>query len=105
MSNLDPEVLDDNPEAVAVEVVLALPQRQQVVSLTLPPGSTIEAAIEQSGLDFNGAGITVSDENVGVFGQPRRLQEEVRAGDRVEVYRPLLIDPKQARRLRAQSQG
>lgn len=88
---------------MVVEVVLALPQRQQVVSLTVAAGTTVDNALEQSGLDFAAAGITVSDNNVGVFGQSRQLQDEVRAGDRIEVYRPLELDPKQARRLRAQS--
>ena len=84
-----------------VEVVYALPDRQSVVAVQVAKGATLRAAIEASGLLQDFPEIDLDSNAVGIFGHTRRLDEPVRAGDRVEIYRALLADPKDARRSRA----
>ena len=86
--------------SLAVEIVYARPARQLLLSLTVPAGSTVGAAIAASALAEHCPGLEPSDANVGVFGKRCTLQRLVRAGDRIEIYRPLIADPKQARRRR-----
>lgn len=82
---------------IAVEVVLAMPDRQHLVRLELDEGSTVEQAIRASGLPTD-----ISAElHCGVFGRPRKPDDVLADGDRVEIYRALLADPKAARRARA----
>jgi len=77
-----------------VEVVWARPEGAQVVSLQLPAGATLRDAISASGLRFD-------NQPVGVFGKRAALDTPLKPGDRVEIYRPLAVDPKEARRRRA----
>ncbi len=86
-----------------VEVVYALPQRQERVSLELAPESTVLDAIQASGLLQRLPQIDI--ERVGVWGRPVSPQTLLRDRDRVEIYRPLLADPKQVRRERAAKFG
>lgn len=78
--------------AIRVEVVMAGRGGARVVPLTLPAGSRVRDALQASGL---------SGEGVGVFGKVVSQDAELSDGDRVEVYRTLKIDPKEARRRRA----
>ena len=80
--------------ALKVEVVAAFPRRESVVAVELPEGSTVQDALLKSGVKFN-------PRFLGVFGEPATPETRLRDGDRVEVYRPLKIDPKEARRRRA----
>ena len=81
--------------SIRVEVVLALPKRAQAIALTLPAGATVEQAISASG-------ITGVDLNaVGIFGRRVPPATRLADGDRVEIYRPLALDPKEQRRRRA----
>lgn len=82
-----------------IEVVYALPQRQERVSLELAPESTVLDAIQASGLLQHLP--QIGFERVGVWGRPVSPQTLLRDGDRVEIYRPLVADPKQVRRERA----
>ena len=75
-----------------VEVVYALPDKAEVVSLRLPDGATVADALAASGLGGNAFGI---------FGREVPAGHPLRDGDRVEIYRPLAADPKEARRRRA----
>jgi putative ubiquitin-RnfH superfamily antitoxin RatB of RatAB toxin-antitoxin module len=77
-----------------VEVVYARPEGAQVVSVELPAGATLREAIAASG--FN-----IENQAVGIFGKRAALDRPLAEGDRVEIYRPLLLDPKEARRRRA----
>jgi uncharacterized protein len=81
---------------IQIEVVYAGPGEPVTTALEVAPGTTLRQAIERChpGLDLQRMGI-------GVFGRARGLGEPVAAGDRVEIYRPLLVDPKDARRRRA----
>lgn len=82
-----------------VEVAYALRDRQAIVTLELPPGACVRDAIERSGIAAGFEGVTLDD--VGIFGRRVPLDQALRDGDRVEIYRRLLVDPKQARRERA----
>lgn len=82
---------------IEVEVAVAWPDLQRLVRLRLAAGSTAAAALAAAG--FGGA------TDIGIFGRRVTADRVLRAGDRVEVYRPLVVDPKQARRRRARSNG
>ena len=91
----------DEIEMIGVEVCYALPDLQFLVALEVPWGTTLVEAVERSGIRERVSGLVLEDSNVGVFGKKRSLDFVLRAGDRVEVYRPLIADPKEIRRLRA----
>lgn len=89
-------------ERVCVEVAAAWPERQAVVPLDLPAGSTVADAIRASGLEQRFPDLEIRADHVGIFGvlcEPERVLAD---GDRVELYRPLKLDPKEVRRLNAQ---
>lgn len=88
-------------DSITVEVVYALPQRQELVRLTLPAGSTVQQAIEASGLVQKHPDIDFARNKVGVFGKLSKPDAPLRDRDRVEIYRPLIADPKEVRRKRA----
>ena len=89
---------------IHVEVVYATPERQELVSLELETGVTVADAIEHSGLAGRFDGFEVDPSAVGIFSRKVALDQVLRDGDRVEIYRPLLTDPKEARRQRAMLQ-
>lgn len=86
---------------LAVEVVYALPDQQTVISLTVTSGTTVAAAIEQSGILSRFPAINLQHSAVGIFGVRVGLKHKLGDGDRIEIYRPLEVDPKMARRQRA----
>lgn len=92
------------PRMIAVEVsYAATPQTQQVVSLRLELGSTVEDAVSASGLLRMFPEISLDDVNrLGVLGTLARPEDVLHDGDRVEIYRSLLADPKEVRRRRAE---
>lgn len=81
-----------------VEAAYAAPGRQVVHALEVPAGTTVEEVIRRSGLLAEFPEIDLGRHRVGIFGAAVDLKSEVVDGDRVEIYRPLLIDPKEARR-------
>ncbi|GAD78405.1 RnfH family protein [Vibrio ezurae] len=87
---------------IHVEVVYALPDDQRVVSLVVNKELTVEQIIERSGLLTLFPEIDLSVNKVGVFSRNIKLDALVRDNDRIEIYRPLLADPKEIRRKRAQ---
>jgi hypothetical protein len=89
---------------VKVEVVHARPEKQVLLALDVAPGTTLGEAIEQSGIREAFPDLEVDPDRVGVFGRKAELGDVLQAGDRVEIYRPLLADPKEARRKRAARQ-
>lgn len=86
-----------------VTVVHALPERQWLLAVALPAGCVVEDAIVASGITRSVPGLEVDARRVGVFGKPCDLRTPLRDGDRVELYRPLAIDPKEVRRKRAEA--
>lgn len=90
-------------DLIAVEVAYALPEKQKIFRLTVEEGMTLTEAVRLSGVEQEFPGLNLADAKFGIFGKAvRKPDEEVlRDGDRVEIYRPLIIDPKQARANRA----
>lgn len=89
-------------EAIRVEVVYALPQRQELVQVSLPEGATVRQAIEASGLLQKYPDIELDGRNkLGIFAKLTKADATLRDRDRVEIYRPLIADPKAVRKKRA----
>ena len=84
-----------------VEVVYALPLKQDVILLEVAAGTTLGEALAASGMLARHPHIDVGVARVGVWGRPATLGTLLREGDRVEIYRPLQVDPKEVRRRRA----
>lgn len=92
-----------NTQAVIhVEVAYALPHVQMLVPLTLPEGATVEEAVRQSGLLEKFPEIDLASAKLGVWNKAAELDVALREKDRVEIYRPLIADPKEVRRKRAE---
>jgi len=83
-------------------VVYCAHERQWIVDVDLPAGSTLRDAVVASGLPAQAPELDVAALDLGVFNRLRQPEEPVRDGDRIEIYRPLAIDPKEARRIRAE---
>jgi hypothetical protein len=90
-------------DEIDVDVVYAAPTRQFAKKLSLPAGSSVEQAIRASGLLEELPGLDLARQRVGIFGEPVQLDDRLQGGERVEIYRPLLADPKEARRRRAKA--
>lgn len=96
-------------ETIHVEVAYALPDKQKIITLLVEPGTTAFAAAERSGIVKEFPEIDLETVKMGLFGQalgtkglkPAR-EHVLQAGDRVEIYRPLISDPKEVRRKRAE---
>ncbi len=86
---------------IDVEVAYATPEQQVILALKIPEGATVEQAINASGLLNHFPEIVRADIKAGIFGSVCKLDQSVRQADRVEIYRPLIHDPKEARRQRA----
>lgn len=84
--------------AIEIEVVYALPERQLIVAMQVPPGTTARAAAVASGLEQHFDNLDPAACKLGIFGRVVDDDRELQPGDRVELYRPLLVDPKEVRR-------
>jgi putative ubiquitin-RnfH superfamily antitoxin RatB of RatAB toxin-antitoxin module len=91
-------------ETIGVEVVYAAFDRQELLTLDVPVGTTVQAAVVASGIAQRFAGLDLAQCSLGVFGRVVNdpEQRQLHDGDRIEIYRPLLADPKEVRRLRAE---
>lgn len=85
-----------------VEVAWATPERQVVVPVEVPEGATVEDAVQISRLLQTCPDAVFDPERVGIFGRRVQPGDAVRDGDRIELYRPLIADPREARRARAE---
>ena len=81
-----------------VEVVFAMPERQALVELMVDPGATVADAIAASGLEGQFPDQRIGSQPVGIWGRLVTRETRLTDGDRVEIYRQLEIDPKEARR-------
>lgn len=86
---------------IAVQVVHARPRRHWVVDLQVPAGTTVGEAIAMAGLEREVPELDVDPQRLAIFGRSAAMDEVLAAGDRVEILRPLLADPKDVRRRRA----
>jgi putative ubiquitin-RnfH superfamily antitoxin RatB of RatAB toxin-antitoxin module len=91
-------------DVMTVEVAYAGPEGQWIVALLVPQATTVEEAVKQSGLLRRIPDFVLSDHCVGVFSKPVSMSTTLVQGDRVELYRGLIADPKVVRRKRAQQQ-
>lgn len=82
-----------------------MPGQQELISVDLAANATVADAIRQSGIVAMFEGFVLDTSKVGIFGQKVPLEQVLHDGDRVEIYRPLLIDPKEVRRQRALKQS
>ncbi|STO64625.1 RnfH [Haemophilus parahaemolyticus] len=92
-------------EKIVVEVVYAYPERYFLKKLTLENPITIQNAIVQSGVLEKYTEIDLRQNKVGIFSRLAKLTDVVENGDRIEIYRPLVADPKEIRRKRAAEQA
>lgn len=95
----------ENNDLITVEVAYALPELQSVITIKVKQGTTALQAILQSGILEQHTEINLSKLTVGIFGKHVKSHCILKAHDRVEIYRSLLINPKEARRLRAATQN
>lgn len=93
---------DAAPGMVRISVCYARPDSVFLKEIDVPEGATIAAAIAGSGLQQACPEVDPSTMRVGIFGKLKTPDNVVRAGDRIEIYRPLTADPKLARRRRVQ---
>ncbi|EHZ6873399.1 RnfH family protein [Providencia hangzhouensis] len=85
-----------------IEVTYALPEKQFLLSVKVKEGATIEEAILASGILALRDDIDLKKNKIGIYSRPAKLTDLVQDGDRVEIYRPLIADPKELRRKRAE---
>jgi putative ubiquitin-RnfH superfamily antitoxin RatB of RatAB toxin-antitoxin module len=92
----------DKP-VIAVEVVYALADKQKLLQLTVPQGTTVRDAALRSGMDSFFPGLDLATSPLGIFGKavPKPDERMLEEGERVEIYRPLIADPKEVRKQRA----
>mgnify|MGYP001829239778 CR=1 FL=1 len=88
-------------ESIVVEVAYALPEEQVILRLDVPEGTTLEEAVRRSGILEEYPAIDPAGMKAGIFGKLKKLDQPLRNGDRVEIYRPLIADPKEVRKQRA----
>jgi len=88
---------------IKIEVVYALPQEQHLLSLDVPAGTTAIEAVALSGLNEKFPEPDLAAAKLGIFGKLIKPDTPLREHDRVEIYRPLLADPKEVRRKRAEA--
>ncbi|MEW5839210.1 MAG: RnfH family protein [Pseudomonadota bacterium] len=93
---------DGSEEKMNIEVAYALPERQTLLRLKVPAGTTAEQAVQLSGLPERYPDLDLASSKLGIFAKVVPSSRELREGDRVEIYRPLIADPKAVRQKRAE---
>ena len=90
---------------INIEIAYALPDRSYLKSFKVDEGTMIQTAILQSGILQQFTEIDLRENKVGIYSRPAKLTDQLKDGDRIEIYRPLLADPKEIRRKRAAEQA
>lgn len=90
---------------INIEIAYALPDRYYLKSFNVDEGTMIQTAILQSGILQQFTEIDLRENKVGIYSRPAKLTDQLKDGDRIEIYRPLLADPKEIRRKRAAEQA
>ena len=93
----------DKQTMIDIEVAFALPDEQLILNVQVPEGTSVFDAAKMSGIEYRFDDLNVDEMPMGIFGKTVRKpkDEVIKAGQRIEIYRPLTIDPKQARANRA----
>ena len=96
--------MDEVSREITVEVAYATPARQKIISLLVPEGTTLLDAAERSGICNLFPEIELHNAKMGIFGKsvPKPSEQVLKNGERVEIYRELIADPKEVRRRRAE---
>jgi putative ubiquitin-RnfH superfamily antitoxin RatB of RatAB toxin-antitoxin module len=89
-------------QQISIEVAYALPDRQALLEVVVERGATVEETIKASGIIKRFPQIDLSKDKVGIWNRTCKLSDTPKNGDRIEVYRPLIADPKEVRRRRAE---
>ena len=89
------------PNEILIEVAYALPQKQIIIPIKVKAGVTAQEAIKASGIIKKFPEIDLNINQIGIFGKLTQLDHVMRERDRIEIYRPLIADPKEIRRQRA----
>lgn len=92
----------DQSPSLTIELIYALPDEQELITISIKDGATVEEAINASGILEKYPQIDLTATKVGIFSKATKLNEKLRDGDRIEIYRPLIADPKEMRRKKAQ---
>jgi len=92
-------------DKINIEVVYALPGEQLLIRQAVPAGTTVAGAIQASGMLDKHPEIDLAANKLGIFGKLTKADAVVRDKDRIEIYRPLIADPKEVRRKRAEEIG
>lgn len=91
-------------DLINIELIYALPDEQDLIAIQVEAGTNVEQAIEQSGLLKRYPQINLQENKVGIFSKVTQLDTILREGDRIEIYRPLIADPKEVRKRKAAMQ-
>ena len=89
------------PNEILIEIAYALPEEQVIISIKVPTIFNVQQAIEKSGIQKKFPSIDLSKNKVGIFGKKTTLDQTLNDRDRIEIYLPLILDPKEMRRKRA----
>ena len=89
-------------ELIEIKVAYALPENQVLKCLKVPNGTTVAQAIKLSGICNKSSEIKPNDKNLGIFGKLVKSEAILRNHDRIEIYRPITVDPKEKRRKRVE---
>lgn len=95
----------EQPDDIRVQVCFAKPDMQILRDLTVPQGTTIEQALRRSGMLRDAPEIDLTVCRVGIYGKLKAPDTVLRDRDRIEIYRPLIADPKESRRKRAEKKA
>ncbi len=93
--------MENLENTISIEVAYAKPDEQMIVPLTVQVTTTVEQAIIESQILIFFPEINLQQNKIGIFSKPCKLDTQLRDKDRVEIYRPLIADPKEARRKKA----
>jgi putative ubiquitin-RnfH superfamily antitoxin RatB of RatAB toxin-antitoxin module len=90
-------------QAIVVEVVYALAHKQKLLRINVPQGTTMREAVLKSGMQEHFPGLDLTESPLGIFGKavPKPDERVMQEGERIEIYRPLIADPKEVRKQRA----
>lgn len=91
-------IAESQRDFVRIEVVYALPERQVLLKVRVPAGTSLREAVKLSGIRGQFPQIDLQKDPLGIFGKKVKGDVEVKDGDRIEIYRPLLADPREVRR-------
>ncbi|MCC4833188.1 RnfH family protein [Shewanella sp. 1_MG-2023] len=94
--------MTNDVETFSVDVIYALPTQQKIITISVMPGTTFIEAVKQSNIVSFFPEIDLEKVKLGVFSRQAKHDEVLQQGQRIEIYRPLIADPKDVRRKRAE---